>query len=102
MSLGVVHILSKGVAHAFLSSSKYAMLMKKYSVTTQVYQRMSGIGSVGFSIKPFTAIFSDTFSFFGYTKRWYMALSCDAGAACTVELRPLCHRHLHQIGRAHV
>ena len=84
LSLGVVYILSKGVAYTLLGSSKYAMFMKKYGVTTQVYQRMSGIGSMGFSIKPFTAILSDTFSFFGYTKRWYMALSCIAGAVCTI------------------
>jgi folate/biopterin transporter len=84
MSLGLVYILSKGLAKTLLSSSKFAMFMKKYGVTTDVYQRMSGIGSMGFSIKPLTAILSDTFSFFGYTKRWYMVLSCIAGAVCTV------------------
>ncbi|KAG5506365.1 hypothetical protein JIQ42_07983 [Leishmania sp. Namibia] len=84
MSLGVVYILSKGLAKTLLTSSRYAMFMKKYGVTTAVYQRISGIGSMGFSIKPLTAILSDTFAFFGYTKRWYMALSCIAGAVCAV------------------
>ncbi|CAC9456280.1 BT1 family protein [Leishmania donovani] len=84
MSLGIVYILSKGLARTLLNSSRYAMFMKKYGVTTAVYQRISGIGSLGFSIKPLTAILSDTFAFFGYTKRWYMALSCIAGAVCAI------------------
>nr|CAJ2468272.1 unnamed protein product [Leishmania braziliensis]CAJ2468553.1 unnamed protein product [Leishmania braziliensis] len=84
MSLGVVYILSKGLARTLLNASRYAMFMKKYGVTTAVYQRISGIGSMGFSIKPLTAILSDTFAFFGYTKRWYMAMSCVAGAVCAV------------------
>ncbi|KPA73158.1 putative pteridin transporter [Leptomonas pyrrhocoris] len=60
------------------------MFMEKYGVTPEVYQRMYGISSMGFSIKPLTAVLSDTFYFFGYTKRWYMALSCIAGAVCSV------------------
>ncbi|GET86415.1 pteridine transporter ft4, putative [Leishmania tarentolae] len=84
LSLGVVYILSKGLARTLINSSKYAMFMKNYGVTTAVYQRISGIGSLGFSIKPLTAILSDTFAFFGYTKRWYMALSCIAGAVCAI------------------
>ncbi|KPA75014.1 putative pteridin transporter [Leptomonas pyrrhocoris] len=83
-SLGMVYILNKGIGSTLLTTAQYAMFMKKYGVTTEVYQRMYGISSMGFSIKPLTAVLSDTFSFFGYTKRWYMALSCIAGAVCTV------------------
>ncbi|KPA73114.1 putative pteridin transporter [Leptomonas pyrrhocoris] len=83
-SLGMVYILSKGVGKTLLTTSQYAMFMKKYGVTPEVYQRMHGISSMGFSIKPLTAVLSDTFSFFGYTKRWYMAFSCIAGAVCAV------------------
>lgn len=82
-ALGLVYVLSKGVGKNLLSYSMYPMFNKKFKVTPEVYQRMSGISSMGFSIKPLTAIFSDTFSFFGYTKRWYIAASCVFGAACT-------------------
>lgn len=84
MSLGVVYILSKGLGKSLITTSQFAMFRKKYGVSTSVYQRMKGISSMGFSIKPLTAVLSDTFAFLGYTKRWYMVLSCCVGAICTV------------------
>ncbi|KAK7198315.1 putative pteridine transporter [Novymonas esmeraldas] len=84
LSLGVVYVLTKGVGKTLLSTSQYAMFMKKYGVETATYQRITGISNMGFSIKPLTAILSDTFAFLGYTKRWCMALSCIVGAVCAV------------------
>lgn len=83
-SLAGVYILSKGIAKNVLGYSQYPMFMKNFGTTAAQYQRVSGIGSMGFSIKPLTAIISDAFAFLGYTKRWYMAISCVVGPICIV------------------
>lgn len=83
-SLAGVYLLSKGVSKNIISFSIFPMFRKRYGVSAEVHQRMSGISSMGFSIKPLTAILSDAFAFFGYTKRWYMALSCVLTLACAI------------------
>ncbi|GET93945.1 pteridine transporter, putative [Leishmania tarentolae] len=62
LSLGVVYILSKGLARTLINSSKYAMFMKNTGHNSSVPAHLR-IGSLGFSIKPLTAILSDTFAF---------------------------------------
>lgn len=80
----MVYVLSKGIGRNLVSVSLYAMFKKNYHVSDAVYQRTKGLSTMGFSIKPITAIISDAISLFGYTKRYYMLLSCILGAVCTI------------------
>ncbi|CBZ24351.1 putative folate/biopterin transporter [Leishmania mexicana MHOM/GT/2001/U1103] len=57
------------------------MMMDRYGIDVARYQRLSPISSMGWSIKAFTAMLCDGFAFLGYTKRWYMFISCVGGAA---------------------
>lgn len=82
MSLATVYTLSKGISKNILSLSTYGMFITRFNTDAATQQRMVGIGSMGFSIKPAMAIFSDTFAFLGYTKRWYMAASCLIAFVC--------------------
>lgn len=74
-------MLCKGIADYILQFSSFAMFRTRFGVDATRYQRLNSILTTGWSIKAFTAMVCDTFSFFGYTKRWYMLLSCVAGAA---------------------
>ncbi|KAL7704492.1 folate/biopterin transporter [Lotmaria passim] len=79
LSLGGSYFLCKGIADQILSGQTYAMMMDRYKIGVQRYQRLSPISSMGWSIKAFTAMLCDGFAFLGYTKRWYMFISCVAG-----------------------
>ncbi|KAF8276613.1 putative folate/pteridine transporter [Trypanosoma cruzi] len=81
LSIGLSEFLCKGVADGFIRFSLFPMFRRRYGVDAMTYQRMANLASMGWSMKPITAMFSDIFSFFGYTKRWYLAVSCVVGAA---------------------
>ncbi|PWV11455.1 putative folate/pteridine transporter [Trypanosoma cruzi] len=81
LSMGLSEFLCKGVADFLIRCSLFPMFRRRYGVDAMTYQRMANLASMGWSMKPITAMFSDIFSFFGYTKRWYLAVSCVVGAA---------------------
>lgn len=83
-SLGLVYLLNKGIGNQIIGYAKYPMFIVRFGVEASVYQRMSSIAKMGWSIKALTAVFTDTFALFGYTKRWYQVGSCVVGAASAV------------------
>ncbi|KAL7702662.1 folate/biopterin transporter [Lotmaria passim] len=80
LSLGGSYFFSKGISDQILRGQTYAMMTDRYGVDVPRYQRLSPISSMGWSIKAFTAMLCDGFAFLGYTKRWYLFVSCVAGA----------------------
>ncbi|TPP54465.1 BT1 family protein [Leishmania donovani] len=81
IALGGCYLLCKGVADQILRGQTYAMMMDRYGIDVARYQRLSSISTMGWSIKAFTAMLCDGFAFLGYTKRWYMFISCVGGGA---------------------
>ncbi|KAG5510691.1 hypothetical protein GH5_06908 [Leishmania sp. Ghana 2012 LV757] len=81
VSLGMCYFLCKGTADQLIGYSRQPMFMTRYGIDGQRYQRLAGISTMGWSIKALTAMLCDGFAFLGYTKRWYMLISCVAGAA---------------------
>ncbi|GET86453.1 folate/biopterin transporter, putative [Leishmania tarentolae] len=81
VALGGCYLLCKGVADQILRGQTYAMMIDRYGIEVGRYQRLSPISSMGWSIKAFTAMLCDGFAFLGYTKRWYMFISCVGGGA---------------------
>ncbi|GET86451.1 folate/biopterin transporter, putative [Leishmania tarentolae] len=80
-ALGATNLLCRGVADRILTGQTYAMMIDRYGVDVARYQRLSTIATMGWSIKAFTAMLCDGFAFLGYTKRWYMFISCVGGGA---------------------
>ncbi|CAJ1986716.1 folate/biopterin transporter / FT5 [Leishmania donovani] len=80
VSLGMCYFLCKGIADQLISYSRQPMFMSRYGIDGQRYQRLAGISTMGWSIKALTAMLCDGFAFLGYTKRWYMFVSCLGGA----------------------
>ncbi|GET86459.1 folate/biopterin transporter, putative [Leishmania tarentolae] len=81
IALGGCYLLCKGIADQILYSQTYPMMIDRYGIEVGRYQRLSSISTMGWSIKAFTAMLCDGFAFLGYTKRWYMFISCVAGGA---------------------
>ncbi|KAG5485628.1 hypothetical protein LSCM4_06584 [Leishmania orientalis] len=81
VALGASYLLCKGIADQILTGQTYAMMIDRYKIGVPRYQRLSSISTMGWSIKAFTAMLCDGFAFLGYTKRWYMFISCVAGGA---------------------
>nr|CAJ2468306.1 unnamed protein product [Leishmania braziliensis] len=81
VALGGCYFMCKGIADRVLTGQTYAMMIDRYGIDVARYQRLSPISSMGWSIKAFTAMLCDGFAFLGYTKRWYMFVSCVAGGA---------------------
>ncbi|CBZ24352.1 putative pteridine transporter ft5 [Leishmania mexicana MHOM/GT/2001/U1103] len=80
ISLGMCYFLCKGVADQLISYSRQPMFMSRFGIDGERYQRLAGISTMGWSIKALTAMLCDGFAFLGYTKRWYMFISCLGGA----------------------
>lgn len=83
VGLSLVYFFSKGIANNLLTLGQYAMFINRFGVSGMRYQRLASIAKMGWSIKAFAAMLSDSFALFGYTKRWYCAFSCILGAALT-------------------
>ncbi|CBZ32162.1 folate/biopterin transporter, putative, partial [Leishmania donovani] len=81
VALGASNLLCKGVADQILYGQTYAMMIDRYGIDVARYQRLSSISTMGWSIKALTAMLCDGFAFLGYTKRWYMFISCVGGGA---------------------
>ncbi|GET86452.1 folate/biopterin transporter, putative [Leishmania tarentolae] len=79
IALGGCFLLCKGVADNILNGQTYAMMIDRYGIEVGRYQRLSTIATMGWSIKALTAMLCDGFAFLGYTKRWYMFISCVGG-----------------------
>ncbi|KAK7196337.1 putative pteridine transporter [Novymonas esmeraldas] len=79
IALGASYFLCKGIADQILSGQTYAMMVSRYGIGVPRYQRLNPISTMGWSIKAFTAMLCDGFAFLGYTKRWYMFISCVGG-----------------------
>ncbi|KAK7201622.1 putative pteridine transporter [Novymonas esmeraldas] len=80
-ALGAVYFLNKGLSKNLVALSRYAMFRTRFGIDGTRYQRLAALYNMGQSVKAFSASVSDTFALFGYTKRWYCAGSCIAGAA---------------------
>ncbi|KAG8341856.1 putative pteridine transporter [Trypanosoma vivax] len=84
ISLGTTEFLVKGVADNIIRYSLFPMFTYRFMVEAKTYQRMSSMVSLGYAIKPLAAMISDIFSLFGYTKRWYLLISCILGSVTAV------------------
>ncbi|KAK7197723.1 putative pteridine transporter [Novymonas esmeraldas] len=80
-ALSGCYFLNKGIGGYLVTYSRFAMFRSRYGIDGTRYQRLSTLRAMGWSVKAFSACISDTFALFGYTKRWYCAGSCVAGAA---------------------
>ncbi|CCW70776.1 unnamed protein product [Phytomonas sp. Hart1] len=76
ISLALSYLLCKGLSGGFIGGSVFPIFVNVYKVEAARYQRLSGVMDLAWTIKAFTALICDTFALFGYTKRWYMFLSC--------------------------
>lgn len=81
-SLSLTYFLSKGLGYHILSQSYNAMYMEWWQCNTLDYGRFRAVSTMGWSIKPFTAMISDAFPLFGYKKRWVLTVSAAVGCAC--------------------
>ncbi|PWV11450.1 putative folate/pteridine transporter [Trypanosoma cruzi] len=63
LSMGLSEFLCKGVADFLIRCSLFPMFRRRYGVDAMTYQRMANLASMGWSMKPITAMFSDIFSF---------------------------------------
>ncbi|CBH08992.1 pteridine transporter, putative [Trypanosoma brucei gambiense DAL972] len=81
LSIGLSYFLCKGLANGLVGGSIIAMFLNRFTVEGLVYQRLTNIAGMGWSVKPLLAAISDIFPFFGYTKRWYMFVANLVGPA---------------------
>ncbi|CAC9447310.1 pteridine transporter [Leishmania donovani] len=84
LSLGLCYTLSKGAASRIINVSRQPMFIVHYGLNVARYQRLATMYSLGWSLKPFIASIADVIALFGYTKRWYMALSAVLGTAAAL------------------
>jgi folate/biopterin transporter len=54
------------------------MLTGRYGLSGAMYQRLSSLYALGWSVNSFFTAIADTFAIFGYTKRWYCVF-CTLG-----------------------
>nr|CCD15113.1 unnamed protein product [Trypanosoma congolense IL3000] len=79
LAIGLSYFLSKGLANRLLNGSLIAMFLNRFGIEGILFQRLANLSNMGWSVKPLTAVTSDIFPFFGYTKRWYMFAACLIG-----------------------
>lgn len=79
-SVCLAYFLCNGMAEQMISFSRQPILMRRYGLDATRYQRLAAVWGAGWSVKAFIAALADTFALMGYTKRWYMLLSCVMGA----------------------
>ncbi|CBZ23510.1 putative pteridine transporter [Leishmania mexicana MHOM/GT/2001/U1103] len=84
LSLGFVYFLNKGVGFSLINYACFSMFTSRFGVSGVRYQRLASIAKLGFSIKAFAAMMSDSVAIFAYTKRWYCTAACIVGAGLTV------------------
>ncbi|KAK7198390.1 putative pteridine transporter [Novymonas esmeraldas] len=77
-AVGLERVFAKGLAHGFMRLSIQPMLTGRYGLTGTMYQRLSSLYALGWSVNSFFTAIADTFAVFGYTKRWYSVL-CTVG-----------------------
>ena len=79
LSIGLERVSMKGMCFGFTRFSVQPMLTGRYGLSGAMYQRLSSLYSLGWSVNPFLSALADTFAVFGYTKRWYGAFCGIAG-----------------------
>ncbi|CCW68230.1 unnamed protein product [Phytomonas sp. Hart1] len=79
ISLALSYLLCKGIAFNIFTFSLYPMFQIRFGIDAALYQRLLAVMKIAWAMKASTAMLSDTFAFFGYTKRWYMFASCVVG-----------------------
>ena len=84
IALSCCYFLNKGFGKNLITISRFAMFVSRFGLSGTRYQRLSSISSMAWSIKAFSAVLSDSFATFGYTKRWVCGASCVIGAAFTL------------------
>nr|CCC94010.1 putative pteridine transporter [Trypanosoma congolense IL3000] len=83
-SISLSYFLCKGLSDYLVRGSLLSMYLKRFGVEAALYQRLSNLAGMGWSVKPLTAVISDIFPMFGYSKRWYMFVSCLVGPALSL------------------
>ncbi|KPA83187.1 putative mitochondrial folate/biopterin transporter [Leptomonas pyrrhocoris] len=83
-SLGVCYFFNKGLANQLMNSATYAMLINRFKMPPERYNRLGSMGTLGWSLNAFTAMMCDTFALMGYTKRWYMFISSLLSGVLTI------------------
>jgi folate/biopterin transporter len=83
-SLGVCYFFNKGLANQLMNSATYAMLIGRFRTPAERYNRLSSMGTLGWSLNAFTAMMCDTLALMGYTKRWYMLFSSLLSGVLTI------------------
>jgi hypothetical protein len=74
----VERLFVKGVCHGLMRRSIQPMLTGRYGLSGAMYQRLSSLYELGWSVNSFFTAIADTFAIFGYTKRWYCVF-CTLG-----------------------
>lgn len=80
-ALDMSEFLNKGIAYYTLQNSYQPMFVKRFQCSPMQYQRYSSVALMGWSMKPFTALLTDSFAVLGYTKRWVLVASSVVAAA---------------------
>lgn len=93
MTLDTTYFFSKGIAYGLVGIAINPLFLYRYNCTSLEYQRYYTVSRMGWSIKPFTALISDSFSFFGYKKRWLLTFSAVLGAAFSFGMAALPANH---------
>lgn len=80
-ALGINYLLCKGIADQLMQLLRRPFLNQYLKVDTLRCQRLYIMYTMGWALKAFVALATDSFALFGYTKRWYMFISCVVGGA---------------------
>lgn len=80
-ALGINYLLCKGIADQLMQGLRRPFLNQHLKVDTLRCQRLYIMYTMGWALKAFVALATDSFALFGYTKRWYMFISCIVGGA---------------------
>ncbi|KAK7201039.1 putative pteridine transporter [Novymonas esmeraldas] len=83
-ALGVCYFFNKGLSNQLMNSATFALLVVRFGIDGTRFQRLGSMGTLGWSLNAFTAMMCDTFALLGYTKRWYMFISCIVAGVLTL------------------
>lgn len=97
LTLDTTYFFSKGIAYGLVGIAINPLFLYRYNCTSLEYQRYYTVSRMGWSIKPFTAVISDSFSFFGYKKRWFLTFSAALGGVFSIAMAALPATHASAI-----
>lgn len=100
LTLDTTYFFSKGIAYGLVGIAINPLFLYRYNCTSLEYQRYYTVSRMGWSIKPFTAVISDSLSFFGYKKRWFLTFSAVLGGVFSIAMAALPATHASSIPAA--